>query len=158
MICGKSFITAYKCGLHYKSKHLYESQWTCSKCGKLLTSQSNLDVHMQSHSKFKCFYCNKISEDKSAHKSHLKKHQRWLKAHESLKCKSFVIGFLAGRDGCLKHQKLCVKNPDRRVTYHLCLHAKCGKRFPQLKHLNYHVKSCPFRPGGPELKAKKGKK
>ena len=26
MICGKVFITAYKCGLHYKSKHLYESQ------------------------------------------------------------------------------------------------------------------------------------
>ena len=60
VICGKSFITAYKCGLHYKSKHLYESQWTCSKCGKLLTSQSNLDAHMQSYSKFKCFYCNKM--------------------------------------------------------------------------------------------------
>ena len=115
IICGKVFITGYKCGLHYKSKHSYESKWTCPKCGKVLTSQSNLDSHVSSHSKFKCQFCNRVQEDKSAHKAHLKKHQRWLKAHESLKCK-FCYRIPADRDGCLNHQKLCVENPDRKVT------------------------------------------
>ena len=61
--CEKNFTSHYVAKLHYKFQHLHKTKWGCAYCNSFLTSQHNLDLHMQTvhvDQNYACFLYNAV--------------------------------------------------------------------------------------------------
>ncbi|XP_061475907.1 zinc finger protein with KRAB and SCAN domains 7-like isoform X2 [Rhineura floridana] len=138
---------ASKCGRKYE----------CPECGKNLTSQQILKVHLRTHTgerPYKCSHCGKLF----TRKMHLQRHQKVHAEESPCECPECGKTF-SRRDTLIEHQRVhsgdmpyecpeCGKTFCRRnkLTEHQRVHtgerpyecSHCGKFFTQKMHLKRH--------------------
>ena len=144
--CGKSFYNHYLCTLHYRSKHLHKTKCEYKYCHKCVTSQSNLDKHIETvhvAKKFKCKYSTAAYPTEEEIQEHVKTHRRYRKAEASTECQ-----YCHNRYVDLKwHLATCSLNPRNKVKGKKFVCPYCDAQYAQLKYFNYHEKkTCKKRP------------
>lgn len=55
--CNKQFANFSNLNHHVSAIHLNQSKWSCSECGKICSSKSNLKVHLRVHLRVKPYHC-----------------------------------------------------------------------------------------------------
>ena len=67
--CQKIFANHSNLNHHINAIHLNQSKWTCSQCGKICSSKSNLKVHLRVHLRVKPYHCRWCSYSCMHHSS-----------------------------------------------------------------------------------------
>ena len=145
--CNKSFSTHYRVMNHYRQLHLGVTKWQCELCEKYLSSQANLDEHLEwVHKKhnFKCKKCSKYYSTKQKLTHHMSKaHHTFRKGELSEYRREFCLQV---DHDVVQHAKRCKHNRDKSKQRFPCGNPGCHSSFNAEKHRNYHQRyRCPHR-------------
>ena len=153
--CLKDFSSHYRCVLHYRVKHLQVTKWQCDICKKYLSSEKNLDEHIDrvhQEKNFTCGFCKSNFESRSQCEKHMETHKSYHKALKKGKVCDFC--YQAFWD-VQHHMKTCKHNANKTIERSKCRNKGCDSTFTEKKHRNYHeTYRCKYGP----MKKPKGKK
>ena len=112
-LCQTVFITKSTLKQHEK-QHKTPKLFTCTECGKLLSSKSNLLSHIKTHQKktFQCTFCQLLYTSRAQ----LNEHMNTYKLHKCIFCEKNFNSF----NSLLKHQNEVQCNTAARFACSLC--------------------------------------